>query len=96
MQSEWFEDFARAILKEKGVKAPDQAVEKQLVKEISEVTRDVVLRDLLNSLNNAELEHFEAAIDADDEAATQRVLADKQPIITESLQRIRLKYLGRA
>lgn len=96
MQAEWFEDFAKAILKEKGVTPPDEAVEKQLIKDISTTARDVVLKDLITSLNSGELEHLNAALDADDQEATQRVLADKQPVVTESLQRIRLKYLGRA
>jgi DNA-binding FadR family transcriptional regulator len=94
MQTEWFEEFARQILKEKGVNPPDEAVEKQLVQDIAELTRDVVLREMINSLSEQELKDLHEAVDRQDEAAAQKVMESHQAVIAVAMQQVRKQYLG--
>lgn len=96
MQPEWFIDFAKQLIAEKDPKPPSDEIEQMVIKDICELTRDVVLRDVLASLSQSELKQFEDALDNNDEAAAQAVMADRQSVVTESLLRIRKKYLGLA
>ena len=94
MEAEWFEDFAKQVLEEKGVKAPDEGVERQLILDISEATRDVVLQSLLDSLNEEELRTLNKALDENDQDTIQKLMAGKDQIMASAMQRVRMKYLG--
>jgi hypothetical protein len=96
MQAEWFEEFARQLLDAKGVAAPNDEVRQQLVKDISERARDVVLRQLLDDLDENELKQLDQATDSGDTATADRIIAQHQGVITSALQQFKGMYLARA
>lgn len=96
MPSEWFEEFAKQLLKEKGVKVPDEEVLAQLVKDISVRARDVVLSNLLDSMTSDELQMLEKATNSGDTRAADQLVAVHQPVITQTLAQFKNMYLGKA
>ena len=96
MPAEWFEEFAKKLLEEKGVKAPSDDVMNQLIKDISVRARDVVLANLLDAMTSEELEMLEKATNSGDSRAADQIVAGYQPVITQSLAQFKNMYLGRS
>ncbi len=96
MEVEWFNDFAKELLDERGVKVDDDTVRAQLVKDVSTRARDYVLRRLLDSLSEKELAELEAAIDSGDEKAGQKIVDGKKNEVAKAMGGFRSVYLGRA
>ena len=93
MQAEWFEEFARSLLKEKGVNVPDEEVQKQLVKDISVRARDVVLSQLIDDMNEKELKELELATNSSDQKTVDRLISLHQEVITTTLAQFKGMYL---
>lgn len=95
MPIEWFKDFAKQLLKEKGVSLPDEEVLAQLEEDIATRVRDVVLRELISELSEQEYEQLEAAVESENEQVAKDIIDSKKETIARVLGSFRTMYLGK-
>ena len=94
MPIEWFIDFAKALLKDKGINVPEEEVQKQLETDLATRVRDAVLRGLVNNLSEAEAQELDKALNEGDEEKAKKIVDDKQDVITQVMANFRGVYLG--